>query len=115
MTASNGTSQTYTYNQALELAGTGQEVSYTYNGDGLRMSKTAGATTAPFTWDVAKELPLVLEDGTNTYVYGPGARPVEQMTGNNAAPGYLIGTVGGFLGGFIFGFAHNAEYAPPWH
>ena len=82
--ASNGASQTYSYNQALELTGVGSSVSYTYNGDGLRMSKAMGATTTPFTWDVASALPSVLEDGTNAYVYGPGELPLEQISGNTA-------------------------------
>jgi RHS repeat-associated protein len=81
---SNGESQTYTYNQALELTGVGSDVSYTYSGDGLRMSKTVGATTTPFTWDVANGLPSVLEDGTNAYVYGPGGLPLEQISGDTA-------------------------------
>ncbi len=82
--ASSGASQTYSYNQALELTGVGSEVSYTYNGDGLRMSKTVGATRTPFTWDVAGELPSVLEDGANAYVYGPGGLPLEQVSGGTA-------------------------------
>jgi RHS repeat-associated protein len=44
--------------------------SSTYNGDGLRMSHTVGQTTTDYIWDVASGLPVVLEDGTNTYVYG---------------------------------------------
>jgi RHS repeat-associated protein len=80
--SSSGTSQTYSYNQALELAGIGNEISYAYNGDGLRMSKAVGATITPFTWDVSGGLPSILEDGTNTYVYGPGGLPLEQISGN---------------------------------
>jgi RHS repeat-associated protein len=82
--ASTGASQTYSYNQALELTGIGSEVSYTYNGDGLRMSKTVGTTTTPFTWDVSGGLPSVVEDGNNAYVYGPGGLPLEQVSGNTA-------------------------------
>jgi RHS repeat-associated protein len=41
-----------------------------YNGDGLRMSHTVGQTTTSYVWDVAAGLPVVLQDGTNTYVYG---------------------------------------------
>ncbi len=82
--SSSGASQTYSYNQALELTGIGSEVSYAYNGDGLRMSKTVGAATTPFTWDVAGGLPSVLEDGTNAYVYGPGELPLEQISGSTA-------------------------------
>jgi RHS repeat-associated protein len=82
--ASNGASQSYAYNQALELTGVGGEVSYAYNGDGLRMSKTVGGMTTPFTWDLSNELPLLLEDGTNAYVYGPGGLPLEQVSGSTA-------------------------------
>jgi RHS repeat-associated protein len=81
LTTSAGASQTYSYNQALELTGVGSEASYTYNGDGLRMFKTVGVTTTPFTWDVASGLPSVLEDGTNAYIYGPGGLPLEQIAG----------------------------------
>ncbi|HEY7466750.1 MAG TPA: hypothetical protein VIB47_08660 [Dehalococcoidia bacterium] len=46
--------------------------SYAYNGDGLRMSSTVGANTTGYVWDVAAGLPVILQDGTNTYVYGLG-------------------------------------------
>src|SRR5581483_11501658 len=42
----------------------------TYNGDGLRMSHTVSGNTTSYTWDAASRLPVVLQDGTNTYVYG---------------------------------------------
>jgi hypothetical protein len=45
---------------------------YTYNGDGLRMSQTVGSTTTSYVWDIAGGLPMLLQDGTNTYVYGLG-------------------------------------------
>ena len=41
-----------------------------YNGDGLRMSHTVSGQQTSYTWDVAAGLPVVLQDGTNTYVYG---------------------------------------------
>ncbi len=80
-TDSAGTSQTYAYNQALELSGIGKEVSYAYSGDGLRMSKTVNGTKSSFSWDVSAGIPLVLEDGTNTYIYGPSGLPLEQIAG----------------------------------
>lgn len=84
VSSSNGAHHTYSYNQALELTGIGNEISYAYNGDGLRMAKTVGAKTTPFTWDVSGGLASILEDGTNAYVYGPGGLPVEQVSGNTA-------------------------------
>src|SRR5258708_8156196 len=68
---------------------------YSYNGDGLRMSKTSvasavsGAITPPvqptiYTWDVAEQLPLLLEEQTGTsgltdYVTGPPRPPIEEI------------------------------------
>ena len=40
------------------------------------------AKTTAFTWDVAGGLPLVLEDETSAYVYGPGGLPLERISGN---------------------------------
>jgi RHS repeat-associated protein len=84
---------TLTYDQAGRLTSYGSGASYVYNGDGLRMAKhvgtsTAGLVTSDFVWDtVTTNVPLVLFDTVNTYVYGPGGRPVEQL--NAAAPLYL--------------------------
>jgi YD repeat-containing protein len=56
-------------------------VSYAYNGDGLRMSKTLGKKSTAFAWDVAEELPLLLQAGKSSYIYGPDGLPIEQITG----------------------------------
>lgn len=55
-------------------------VNYAYNGDGLRMSKTVNGVTAQFAWDASSGTPDVLADGTNSYIYGPGGVPVEEIT-----------------------------------
>ncbi len=34
----------------------------------------------PFAWDEAQGTPLVLSDGTNSYLYGPGGVPIEQIS-----------------------------------
>jgi RHS repeat-associated protein len=36
------------------------------------MSSTVGSNTTSYVWDVAAGLPVILQDGTNTYVYGLG-------------------------------------------
>jgi YD repeat-containing protein len=64
---------TFSYDHENRLTGEvigGATSIYTYNGDGLRVSRTAGGVTTSYTWDVASGLPVVLQDGTNTYVYG---------------------------------------------
>lgn len=48
----------------------GATSSSVYNGDGLRTSHTVSGNTTSYNWDVASGLPVVVQDGTNTYVYG---------------------------------------------
>lgn len=54
---------------------------YRYDGDGLMTSRT-GAGTISFVWDHSGGLSLMLGDGTNRYVYGPGETPLEQIDGS---------------------------------
>jgi len=80
-----GTTTTYGYDAAsrlVSLAGTGvpTPASYAYNGDGLRVAKTVGTASSRFSWDLAQGLPLALSDGTNSYLYGPGGMPLEQVS-----------------------------------
>lgn len=66
---------------------------YSYNGDGLRMSDTpAGGSEQQFTWDVSGSVPQLLEDGTNYYLYGPniGSAPLEQISISDPTPTYLV-------------------------
>ncbi|MGW5722059.1 RHS repeat-associated core domain-containing protein [Amycolatopsis sp. NPDC003865] len=51
---------------------------YAYDGDDLRVSKTVAGVTTPFVWD-AEATPNLLNDGTNSYLYGPGGTPLEQV------------------------------------
>ena len=83
LTPSTGSATNLGYNQANQLTsyGTGSTTTatYTYNGDGLRMSQTVAGVTIPYTWDVSGSEPLLISDGTYDYVYGPGAVPLEQV------------------------------------
>jgi RHS repeat-associated protein len=76
-------SVTYAYDQANRLtnynSGAG---TYTYDGDGLRASKTVAGNTSQFVYDIVEGLPLVLSDGANNYIYGPGGVPVSQINGS---------------------------------
>jgi RHS repeat-associated protein len=83
-----GPTTTYTYDQAGNLTAvkrpeegmtTKIEDSYTYDGTGLRQTQTINGTKTNLTWDTAEELPLILEDETNSYIYGPGELPIEQI------------------------------------
>lgn len=52
---------------------------YTYDGNNLRASQTVGGTQSFLAWDMAESVPLLLNDGTNSYIYGPGGLPIEQV------------------------------------
>jgi len=84
MTPPSGPATNYSYDQANRLTAYNNgnpptAATYTYNGVGLRMSKTVGGILEPFVWDVAEGLPLLLKDGTTRYIYGPGTLPLETI------------------------------------
>lgn len=64
---------------------------YGYDGDGLRANKTpAGGTIAYMGWDtVSGAVPLLLNDYSSSYIYGPGDTPIEQIKGTNVT--YMMG------------------------
>jgi RHS repeat-associated protein len=84
-----GPATTYGYDQAGNLTSVERpkegEVSeikdtYAYDGEGLRASQTISGTTTNLAWDMTEGLPLILSDETNSYIYGPGGIPVEQVS-----------------------------------
>ena len=54
---------------------------YGYDGDGLRASKSTGATTSKYAWDQSATIPLLLADNSNSYIYGP-----ENLSISRSAP-----------------------------
>jgi RHS repeat-associated protein len=60
-----------------------------YRSDGLRHSRTAAGVTTTYTWDVSAGLPVVLQDGANTYLYGLGGSLVSQTNGTGVQT-YLL-------------------------
>jgi RHS repeat-associated protein len=91
--ATTGTSTTTDgYDQANRLTSYASNTvtsTYAYDGDGLRASVTGdGAQTD--SWDNAtSDLPLLLSDGTDDYVYGPGGQVVEQVDRASGTAAYL--------------------------
>ena len=73
------------YDQANRLTGYGSSATYSYNGDGLRMSKSISGTTTQFLWDLASSLPLLLKDGSTAYISGPAGLPLEQVNGSSVS------------------------------
>ena len=93
-TPSSGPATTYSYDQAGDLTkverpeeGETAKIkdSYTYDGSGLRASQTIGASTTYMTWDPVESLPLLLTDGTNSYIFGPEGDAIEQVSSEEAA------------------------------
>ena len=88
-TPASGPATTYVYDQAGDLTaiqrpaeGSSPPIEETnvYDGDGLRASQSSAGKTSYLTWDASEGLALLLSDGSNSYIYGPGSSPVEQIT-----------------------------------
>jgi RHS repeat-associated protein len=79
-----GSYRALTYDEAGRLTAFGASTTYTYDGDGLRTSKTVGGTPTSFTWGRAGMLPELLEAGSTEYIYGPEGEPVEEIRPGSA-------------------------------
>ena len=87
---------TYTFNHAnrlLSVSGAGTTASYSYNGQGDRLSQTVGITTTTYTLDLAAGLTQVLSDGTDTYLYGDGRIAQSDTSGAQYFLGDALGSV----------------------
>jgi len=84
VTPPSGPSMMLSYDQANRLVGYNSSTTYSYNADGLRMSKTLSGVTTQYLWDVSGSLPLMIEDRSTAYVYGPSGMPLEQINGSIA-------------------------------
>jgi hypothetical protein len=103
------TPTTYQWNQAGDLVcenpanasgftcsnpSAGQTATFTYNGDGLRMSDylPASETTQQFTWDVSGSVPRLLECIGEYFLYGPnvGSAPIEQISVSGGTRQFLV-------------------------
>jgi YD repeat-containing protein len=97
-TPTTGPATTYGYDQAGNLISVERpegeskpkiEDAYAYNGNGLRPSQTISGTTTYMAWDESESLPLILSDGTNSYIYGPENLPIEQINTSTGTVSYL--------------------------
>ncbi len=75
-----GTSPKTAADRYSYLSGAVPVATYEYNGDGLRTSKTVGATTSSFAWDTNGELPMLLSNTATSFIYGPGGLPLESIS-----------------------------------
>jgi RHS repeat-associated protein len=92
-----GPATTYAYDQAGELTGVERAEEsempaiaedFSYDGNGLLASRTVGSSTKHLVWDQGESPASLLSDGEDSYVYGPGGLPFEQIT-SAEVPTYL--------------------------
>lgn len=117
-------STSYRYDAAGELVGVdgpAVSASYSYNGDGLRVSATTNGVTARFSWDVLAGVPALLSDGSRDFVYGDGVTPILQWDAASGTVTYLhadrIGSVRALsnAAGVKVGTASYEAYGNPTH
>lgn len=109
-TARTGGGQTlgYAYDAEDRLAqftpATGAATVYTYDADGVRQSKQTGTAAAEtFLWDTSGGLPLLLQDGTNRYLYGPDGQLVQQTATTSGATVYPVTDLTGSVRALVDG------------
>jgi len=88
-----------TWNGATELAtydnSAADMTAATYNGNGLRTSTTVtpsggSAVTQNYVWNTIPQVPDLIMDSTNAYIYGTGNTPVEQVNLSTGTITYLV-------------------------
>jgi RHS repeat-associated protein len=89
--ASAGLTATSSFNQIGQMtsfAKSGTTTTYLANGDGLETSNKVGSGTQnQLVWNTANtSLPLLMSDGNDYFIYGPGTTPVEQYNITTSPP-----------------------------
>ena len=81
VTPASGPATSFGYDAADRLTSITGAVSatYSYDGDGLRTSKTTGGVSSSFGWNDESGIPLLLRDRNDYYVYGPDGVPLERL------------------------------------
>jgi RHS repeat-associated protein len=59
------------------------------DGSGYGLTYSAPTSTSQFSWGALGDLPVILSDGTNHYIYGPSGTPVEQVRLGTSIPTYM--------------------------
>jgi RHS repeat-associated protein len=88
-TPSSGPATTYKYDQAEDLTAIERPEegetpaiaeAFSYDGTGLMASRTVGLTTNRLVWDLSEAPEVLLSDGEDSYLYGPGGLTFEQIS-----------------------------------
>ncbi len=121
ITLGSATKYGYTWNALNQLTratvtpsgGTATTYDYTYDGDGLRVSRTTGGTTTRYVYHRVGRLPQLLVEASREYIYGPYGQPIEQINTDNTSISYfthdqhgdtriLTGTTGAITATYVY-------------
>jgi RHS repeat-associated protein len=87
------TTERHVATQTSNLPSGSVAATYTYDGDGLRTSKTVNGTTTSYLWDQSAGLPVLLGEKTGTnqtyWINGPDGLPLEELQPNGTTVRYL--------------------------
>ena len=91
----NGAGELASYNDSSD-----DMTAATYDGDGLRTSATTNSGgTQDYVWNTLPEVPQMIQDSTNAYIYAVGTAPAEQVSLSTGTVTYLItDSLGSVLG-----------------
>lgn len=81
----NGTGQLTAYSDAAA-----NMTAATYNGNGERATFTTSAVTQGFVWNTVSQIPQVIMDSDNAYIYCSGPAPAEQVNLSTGTITYLV-------------------------
>jgi RHS repeat-associated protein len=97
----NGAAELTTYNNSAA-----DMTAATYDGDGLRASTTItpsgqSAITQGYVWNTVPQVPQLLMDSTNAYIYVDSTAPAEQVSLSSGAITYLVTDLLGSVRGVV--------------
>jgi len=92
----NGAGELTAYNNS-----TADMTAASYGGDGLRASATIGSTSQVFTWNTTVQVPELLQDSTNAYIYASSGTPTEQVNLSTGSITYLVADLLGSVRGIV--------------
>ncbi len=72
-----------------------------YDGNGQRVSDTVSSVSQSFVWNNTAEIPQVILDSNNAYVYGGGLAPTEQVNLATGGITYLVSDSLGSIRGMV--------------
>jgi YD repeat-containing protein len=73
----------------------------TYDGNGNRASDITGSGTQNFVWDTNSQIPELLMDSNNAYLYTGGQAPAEQVNLSTGTITYLVADMLGSVRGAV--------------